>query len=182
MKSINIKGKEYYEVHQRILEFHKLYKNGCIKTKILSNEDGVVLIKATVIPDMSNPERCFYGHASEWQEDTKSLVNATSHIENCETSAVGRALGMLGIGIDTGFASKDEIDIANRKQTMNSGLQCSKCKKKISFPISKYSKERYGKPLCMKCQKDEKPKGAPTEISKKEDVDNAVEQASKEVK
>ena len=42
------------------------------------------------------------------------MVNATSHIENCETSAIGRALANLGFG-GTEFASVEEIDIAKAK-------------------------------------------------------------------
>ena len=38
-----------------------------------------------------------------------SNINKTSYVENCETSAVGRALAMLGIGIDTSIASANEV-------------------------------------------------------------------------
>ena len=40
----------------------------------------------------------------------KGMVNSTSYIENCETSAVGRALGMLGLGINGGgICSAEEL-------------------------------------------------------------------------
>jgi hypothetical protein len=54
------------------------------------------------------------GHAHEVKGS--SNINKTSHIENCETSAVGRALAMLGIGIDTSIASANEVETAIAKQ------------------------------------------------------------------
>ena len=54
------------------------------------------------------------GHAHE--ERSASNINKTSFVENCETSAVGRALAMLGIGIDTSIASANEVSDAIAKQ------------------------------------------------------------------
>jgi hypothetical protein len=51
------------------------------------------------------------------QEDkAASMINKTSYVENCETSAVGRALGFLGIGIETSIATADEVSMAVNKQ------------------------------------------------------------------
>jgi hypothetical protein len=51
------------------------------------------------------------------QEDkSSSRINQTSYVENCETSAVGRALAMLGIGIETSIASSNEVSMAIAKQ------------------------------------------------------------------
>ena len=47
------------------------------------------------------------GYARE--DQNSSYINNTSYIENCETSAVGRALGMCGFGIDTAVASYEEV-------------------------------------------------------------------------
>ena len=54
------------------------------------------------------------GYAQE--EKTTSFVNETSFVENCETSAVGRALGFLGLGIKDSIASADELVVAISKQ------------------------------------------------------------------
>ena len=54
------------------------------------------------------------GHAHE--EKGSSNINKTSYVENCETSAVGRALAILGIGIDTSIASANEVQDAIAKQ------------------------------------------------------------------
>ena len=50
------------------------------------------------------------GHA--YEKEGSTFINRTSYIENCETSAVGRALGMCGFGIDTSIASSEEVQNA----------------------------------------------------------------------
>ena len=106
METINIKGKEYITVNERLKEFARLYPNGAISTEIVKLEGEEVIIKATITPDVALG-RVFTGHARELS--SSSYINKTSHIENCETSAVGRALGMLGIGIDVSVASAEEV-------------------------------------------------------------------------
>ena len=107
MKTTNIKGKEYVEVAERVKYFRSEdeYKGWNIETELLSNENGVCVFKATV----KDPEGSIkaIGHAYEKEDST--YINKTSYIENCETSAVGRALGFLGIGIDASIASADEV-------------------------------------------------------------------------
>ena len=113
MKKIQIKGKDYIEVNERIKEFHKTYKNGSISTDLIEMTDRFIT-KTTVIPDATIPERKFTGIAYEKEDST--FINKTSALENCETSSVGRALGMLGIGIDTSLASYDEVANAVEQQ------------------------------------------------------------------
>jgi hypothetical protein len=151
MKSINIKGKNYITVSERILEFNKEYPQGSITCNIIEHdfEKGIILMEAVVIPNHEEPNRFFNGFATEWRDDSNSFVNKTSYIENCNTSAVGRALGMLGIGIDTGFASFDEIGIAQKKEQM---LKCSNCKNDITQAEQLFSLKKYKKVLCRNCQ------------------------------
>lgn len=111
LRTINIKGKEYVEVNERIRAFRELYANASILTEMLSNEMGVCVFRAQVIVDN---QIVATGHA--YEKETSSLVNKTSYIENCETSAVGRALGIFGIGIDTSVASKEEVENAIAQQ------------------------------------------------------------------
>ena len=54
------------------------------------------------------------GHA--YEKESSSFINKTSYIENCETSAVGRALGMCGFGIDTSVCSAEELTNAINNQ------------------------------------------------------------------
>lgn len=111
LKTITIRGNEYVQVHERIRAFHELFPKGYITTEIVNQTDTTVLIKATVYPEAG---RYFTGHAFE--KNSGGMVNATSHVENCETSAVGRALGFLGIGVETSIATAEEVSIAIKKQ------------------------------------------------------------------
>jgi hypothetical protein len=105
IKTTDIKGKNYAEVNQRIKAFRMVFPNGSIITDIVGYEDGVVTMKATVRDD----EGKIIGSGLAQEKETSSFINKTSFIENCETSAWGRALGNLGIGIDTSIASAEEV-------------------------------------------------------------------------
>lgn len=107
--------KPYVAVPQRIAAFRDICPNGSIVTNILSLEDGVVLMKTEVRDEEGN--LLAVGHACE--KETSSYINKTSYIENCETSAVGRALGMLGIGIDSSIASVEEMVNAINNQNQD---------------------------------------------------------------
>ena len=98
-----IKDKPYIEVNERIKAFRKVYPMGFIKSELIFNENGVCIFRAEVgIDDIV----LGIGHAQE--KESSSFINKTSYIENCQTSAVGRALGMAGFGIDTSVASAEE--------------------------------------------------------------------------
>jgi hypothetical protein len=107
-KAIKIKGKDYVLVSDRIIYFNEEYPNGAITTCLVTNpEDEMVVIKAIVTPDCSKPERKFTGYSqAKWGD---GYINKTSALENSETSAVGRALAMMGIGVIDSIASVDEI-------------------------------------------------------------------------
>lgn len=111
MKSVDIKGKQYVMVNERIKEFRKQYPDGQILTQILANSDGQILFQAKVLVD---GVLVATGHA--YEKEASSFINKTSYIENCETSAVGRALGILGIGIDASLASAEEVGNAVKQQ------------------------------------------------------------------
>ena len=111
MESINIKGKEYITVNERVKEFRKLHPQGQILTSILANVDSQVMFKAEIVVEGVTVAT---GHA--YEKEGSSFINKTSYIENCETSAIGRALGMYGIGIDTSLASADEVKNAVKQQ------------------------------------------------------------------
>jgi hypothetical protein len=112
IKTTAIKGKQYAEVNQRIKAFRMLYPNGSISTSIESLENGVVVMKAVV----KDEEEHVLGTGYAYEKESSTFINKTSFIENCETSAVGRALGMLGIGIDTSVASYEEVQNAIKQQ------------------------------------------------------------------
>ena len=110
--TVDVKGKQYAEVSQRIKAFRQLYPCGGIETEIRSCENGIVIMTATVRDD----EGKILGTGTACEKESSSYINKTSYIENCETSAVGRALGMCGIGIDTSVASAEEVANAIKNQ------------------------------------------------------------------
>lgn len=117
MKTISIRGKNYIPVSERIKEFHALHPNGRIVTELAYEGEEIVRAKATVWPDVKNLDRYFTGHAEERRDNKHSMVNAVSASENCETSAIGRSLGIMGIGILDGIASADEVVKATNART-----------------------------------------------------------------
>lgn len=112
MKNGQVKQNNYNTVNQRILAFRELYPNGSIQTEILSMENGAVLMKATAYDD--DGKVIATGHAREKEGD--GFINATSFIENCETSCIGRALGIIGIGAVDSLASFQEVANAIQQQ------------------------------------------------------------------
>ena len=111
MLTTDIKGKDYVEVNQRIKAFRKLYPEGTIETEILKLEGTICVIKATI-----KDKDLILGTGIAYENEGSTFINKTSYIENCETSAVGRALGMLGLGIDTSVASAEEVQNAINNQ------------------------------------------------------------------
>ena len=116
IRTTNIKGKEYAEVNQRVKAFRTLYPEGFITTEILCREGGLCIIKATV-GHYADGKSVILATGTAYEKEGSSQINRTSYIENCETSAVGRALGMAGFGIDTSIASADEMNNALLQQT-----------------------------------------------------------------
>ena len=150
-KAIQFKGKAYVLVSDRINYFNENYPNGSIQTQLISDPTAdMVVVKAIVTPD-AKEQRCFTGYSQAKWSDTSSFVNKTSALENCETSAVGRALAFMGIGVIDSIASVDEIKKADLSQSVKSpnnefnNSVCQKCGAKIAISST-------GKPYCSaKC-------------------------------
>lgn len=121
IKTTDIKGKEYAEVNQRIKAFRMVYPSGTIETELVSIENGVCIFKATV----TNGE-IVLGTGTAYEKENSTFINKTSYIENCETSAVGRALGMAGFGIDTSIASFEEVANAVQQQEASKTIDKTK--------------------------------------------------------
>jgi hypothetical protein len=109
---VDIKGKSYSEVNQRIKAFRMVYPQGSIPTEIVSLKDGIVVMKASVLTDDGR----LLATGTAYERENSTFINKTSYIENCETSAVGRALGMAGFGIDVSVASAEEVQNAINNQ------------------------------------------------------------------
>jgi hypothetical protein len=154
MKSINIKGKNYVMVNERISFFrtNEEYKGWSLTSEIINLTEDSCIIRAVVTDDKGVIRATGYA-----QEDrTSSMINKTSFVENCETSAWGRALGCLGIGIQDSIASAEEVDMAIKKQEIEQipvALKCSNCGIDIKDNVAKFSKSKFGRELCFDCQK-----------------------------
>lgn len=105
IRTIDIKGTAYATVNARLKYFRENCKDYRLISEIVSNENGIVVMKASILNEKG--EVLATGHA--YEKDGSSFINKTSHIENCETSAWGRALGNFGIGIDAAVASYEEV-------------------------------------------------------------------------
>ena len=119
LKYTNIKGKNYITVNQRVLAFRELYPNGRITTEIVklapenNGAGNTVIVKAFIY---DGEALIATGHAFE-NPGKNTNINKFSALENCETSAVGRALGFLGIGATDSIASLEEIQGAGDEIT-----------------------------------------------------------------
>lgn len=117
LNTMDIKGKKYVPVNERVKAFRMLFPDGKIVTELVKYEDGIIIMKAEVFGTRTIAEGEDFtegfcdllatGYAKE--VEGSSNINRTSALENAETSAVGRALGLLGIGIDTSVASFEEV-------------------------------------------------------------------------
>jgi len=105
LKTINIKGKDYVEVHTRLKYFREVYSEYSLDSIVLDKTPESIMIKAEIKD--STGRLIASGIAEEYKGS--SYINKTSYVENCETSAWGRALGNFGIGLDTSVASANEV-------------------------------------------------------------------------
>jgi hypothetical protein len=151
MKTVNIKGKEYVEVNERLKYFRNepKFKDYSLESEVISLQNGIITIKA-IIKDGNGVIKAT-GLAQE--KESSSFINKTSFVENCETSAWGRALGNLGIGIDTSVASAEEVENAIYNQPKASkplnekdidiieGLKGMDCKENAHKYFKTYEKE-----------------------------------------
>jgi len=151
LKTIPIGKSEYVQVDERLRAFHKYY-DGHIETEVLERDtckDQLsgkqaerYVVVARVYPysfDMEADEhtrsRFYSGSASEIS--TQGFINKTSALENCETSAIGRALGIMGIGLDNGVASYQEVKQAKKAQdqAMARSTDYSRVDKKVNTAV-----------------------------------------------
>lgn len=105
MKTIDVKGKPYVTVNERLKEFRNTFKDYSLVSEIIELGEDFCTMKASVIDDKGIVRAT--GFARE--VIAKSPINKFAFVENCETSAMGRALGNFGIGIDEAVCTADEL-------------------------------------------------------------------------
>ena len=96
---------DYVTVAQRIKAFRMVHPEGMIATELVKCEDGICIFRTRVYT--KEGDLLATGTAMERQDS--GFINALSYVENCETSSIGRALGIAGFGIDNDVASAEEI-------------------------------------------------------------------------
>ena len=111
---VNIHGKEYLTVAHRVNSFREQFKpddGWAIRTWLVYNEGDRVVIQASICN--KDDHVVATGFAEEVRGSTK--INKTSALENCETSAIGRALAAFGLGGEE-YCSADELLSALKQQ------------------------------------------------------------------
>lgn len=111
---VNIHGKQYLTVARRTNDFRERHPDYGIHTEILSIDDATVVCRAVITDEAGR--QLSSGIAEESR--TSSRINQTSAVENCETSAVGRALAFFGMA-GTEIASADEVAGAIAQQNQS---------------------------------------------------------------
>lgn len=136
----DIKGKAYAEVNERIKAFRMVYPQGTIATEMLSNNNGICIFKAMVYSDSDPTVNSLLATGHAYEKEGSTFINKTSYIENCETSAIGRALGMAGFGIDTSVASAEEVQNAIANQNSIDEVKIQTLKEDIKNGVVKDEK------------------------------------------
>jgi hypothetical protein len=131
---VMIHNKEYHTVAERIHLLNDLLrkqeKEYSLNTELISWENGVVIMKATLTIITGESVLTYTGHA--YEKEDSSQINKTSALENCETSAIGRALSAASFGGGNEYASANEVENAIHKQKpMMTGPQENKIRELI---------------------------------------------------
>lgn len=117
IKTMKVGSGDYAKVSERVKAYRKVYPTGKICTDIEDITENDIRIKATITDEEGNIIST--GRATEEKKAKgKMTINLTDMIENCETSAVGRALGFAGFGIDKEIASSEDAAKAKNNSKM----------------------------------------------------------------
>jgi hypothetical protein len=101
---------DYVQVNERILAFTEKYPDGCLQSEIVEVTDSRIVMRAYAY---RTPEDTKPGIGHSWLEiPGRTPYTRGSEIENCETSAWGRALAALGFEVKRGIATAE--DVANK--------------------------------------------------------------------
>lgn len=109
---VNIHGKEYKTVAKRVSEFREAHKQDlAIITSVVSIDKEAVVMKA----EIATKDGFVIATGFAEEKRSASSINKTSALENCETSAIGRALANFGLAGGE-YASADEVAQAISQQ------------------------------------------------------------------
>ena len=113
---VNIRGKEYMTVALRVQQFREAHPDWSIITQVVHRDADEVVMVCSILNEQGRVIAT--GHAEEKRK--ASQINSTSALENCETSAIGRALAGAGFG-GSEFASANEVQNAVAQQAKPRG-------------------------------------------------------------
>ena len=107
---------DYETVEERLIKFWKDHPDGQIHTKVIDYTSGRFIVEASIYRTEADARPWTTGLAEETVQGRG--VNATSALENCETSAIGRALANAGYATKGKRASREEMTkVATIKKT-----------------------------------------------------------------
>jgi len=140
MKTINIKGKNYITVNERLKHFRTepTFEGWQINEQLVHIDEKEGIFKVTIC-DTKGVEMAS-AHSQEYRDS--SYINKTSFVENGFTSALGRALGYLGIGIDTSIASANEVQNAVKNQDNDNKKWLTEAQLKATLKATKEQAEK----------------------------------------
>lgn len=104
LKTMPIHQKDYVTVPEKVKGFRRICPMGQITTEVICLDSDSVTMKATVTVD-----GLVISEGIAQESRNSNPINKTSYVENCQTSAIGRALAFMGIGIDGSISSADEL-------------------------------------------------------------------------
>jgi len=117
---------DYETVEERLVKFWKDHKDGQIHTQLLEQTASRFIVLASIYRTEADARPWTTGLAEETVQGRG--VNATSALENCETSAIGRALANAGYATKGKRASREEMTKVAAKQVVQETVQQVKAK------------------------------------------------------
>lgn len=140
---VDVKGKQYSMVAARVQGFRRMCPDGAITTEILSLDGDRVVMRATITDETGR----VLATGTAFETQGSSFINKTSFVENCETSAVGRALGLLGIGSEEQMCSADELVNAIMNQGVDTRSEAQVRAAIMAF-INKFPERELSRKIC----------------------------------
>jgi len=117
---------DYETVEERLVKFWKEHPDGQIHTRVLEHTSGRFIVEASIYRTEADARPWTTGLAEETVQGRG--VNATSALENCETSAIGRALANAGYATKGKRASREEMSKVAVKANNDALIQQTKAK------------------------------------------------------
>jgi len=114
MEGIMFNLDNYETVESRLEKWHEKFPDNRIETELIEATEKRFVVFAKIFKTEADPKPCATGLAFE--VITEKGVNSTSALENCETSAIGRALANAGFAAKGKRASREEMAKVNNAE------------------------------------------------------------------